>query len=299
MAYSQEISRDCRGVFVFLIDQSKSMNKTFVQDDAGRQISRAEVVADSVNRTIEELVNRCMRDEGVRDYFDVAVIGYGRTNRPEFCWQGGLAGRRVVPISEVASNAELVETEIVTMIRGKPVTERVAVSHWIKPVAVDSTPMNGALTLAHVTLSDWIARNPKSYPPVVINISDGMANDVETDAELLATALKTADGNTLLINCHIADGGEASVVFPERIDELPSDPFARLLFQMSSPLPARHRAIIAELFERDMGAAEMRGLVFNADAIALIKLLDIGTRPAIVIPQEVALLEMADADGGS
>lgn len=302
MAYSQEISRDCRGVFIFLIDQSRSMNKVFVQDSDGKEISRAQVVADAVNRTVEELVNRCMRDEGVRDYFDIAVIGYGRTNRPEFCWQGGLAGRRLVPISEVAEKAELVESQIVTMIRGKAVTERVTVSTWIKPVAEDSTPMNGALRLAHVTLHDWIGKNPNSYPPVIINITDGMANDVDTDAELLETArgltaLHTTDGNVLLINCHIADGSEGSVVFPETASELPGDPYARLLFDMSSELTPRHRAVICELFDRDLGTASMRGVAYNADAIALVKLLDIGTRPAILAPQEALATALTDRAG--
>ena len=300
MAYSQEISRDSKGVFIFMIDQSRSMNKPFSKDADGRQISRAEVVADAVNRTIEELVNRCMRDEGVRDYFDIAVIGYGRTNRPEFCWQGSLAGRRLVSVSEVAQHAELVETQIVTNVRGKAVTERVVVSSWIKPIAEDSTPMNGALRLVHATLHEWIGRNPHSYPPVVINITDGMANDVDTDAELLGTAqavtsLKTTDGNTLLINCHIADGTQDQVVFPETIADLPADPYARLLFDMSSELPGRHRAIISELFERELKTASMRGVAFNADAIALVKLLDIGTRPAIVAQAEVLSTEPAGA----
>jgi hypothetical protein len=35
----------------------------------------------------------------------------------------------------------------------------------------------------------------------------------------------------------------------------------------------------------------MRGVAYNADAIALVKLLDIGTRPAIIAPQEVLSLE--------
>ena len=291
MAYSQEISRDSRGVFVFLIDQSLSMNKPFAQSDDGTVVSRAEVVADAVNRTIEELVNRCMRDEGVRDYFDVAVIGYGRTNRAEFCWQGDLAGRDLVPISEVAAHAQLVETTISTSIRGQMVEERVVSSRWINPVAAESTPMNGALRLAYATVNQWIGRNPSAYPPVVINISDGMANDVESDQELLTTAraltgLATKDGATLLINCHIAGGDQLPVVFPADLDELPGDPFARLLFQMSSELPKRHRAVICELFDRDLAIATMRGVAFNADAVVLIKLLDIGTRPAMVLPSD-------------
>jgi len=300
MAYSQEISRDRRGAFIFLVDQSRSMNKPFGTDVSGREVSRAEIVADALNSTLEELVNRCMRDEGVRDYFDIAIIGYGRTNRAEFCWRGALAGRALVPISEVADHAEMVEREITVMVRGQPMVERVVTHRWIEPVAVESTPMNGALRLAQATLEEWIYKNPLSFPPVVINITDGMANDVNSEDELLATAqrltrLKTGDGNILLINCHIAGGELAPVVFPWNAMELPPDRYARLLFEMSSELSDRHRAIICEIFDREFDTTpSMRGMAYNADAVALVKLLDIGTRQALVFSPAMAALEVAD-----
>ncbi|ARJ64507.1 hypothetical protein WV31_01770 [Magnetospirillum sp. ME-1] len=287
MSYSQEISRECKGVFLFMVDQSRSMNKPFGPDRSGKMVSRAEVVANALNGTLEELVNRCMRDEGVRDYFDIGIIGYGRTNRPEFCWRGGLAGRRLVPIPEVAAKAEIEEVEIETEMRGQVLIERITLSRWIDPVGVDSTPMNAAFGLAHATLAEWVRNNPDSFPPVVINITDGMANDVNSDAELLATARKltgltTGDGNVLLINCHIAGGSDASVVFPASAAELPRDPYAKLLFEMSSELSNRHRAVICEIFDRDPGRTpSIKGMAFNADAVALLKLLDIGTRQAI------------------
>ncbi|HIJ38805.1 MAG TPA: hypothetical protein HPP80_07900 [Rhodospirillaceae bacterium] len=299
MAYSQEISRERRGAFLFLVDQSRSMNKPFGFDESGREITRAEVVANTLNATLEELVNRCMRDEGVRDYFDVGIIGYGRTNRADFCWRQSLAGRRLVPISEVAENAEVIEKEITVIVRGQPMVERVLMSRWIEPAAVESTPMNGALRLAQTTLEEWIFNNPFSFPPVIINITDGMANDVNSEEELLASAqrlirLKTGDGHALLINCHIAGGDASPVVFPWNSSQLPSDRYARLLFEMSSELSDRHRAIICEIFDRDLDATPaMRGMAYNADAIALIKLLDIGTRQALVFSPGMAEAEAA------
>jgi hypothetical protein len=286
VTYSQEISRDRRGAFLFLVDQSRSMEKEFSKDDAGQSVSRATVVANALNSTLEELVNRCMRDEGVRDYFDIGIIGYGRTSRPEFCWRKALSGRRLVSISEVAANAELEEREITTMVRGRMIAEQVTVSRWIEPVAGESTPMNAAFRLATATLEEWIYSHPTSFPPVIINITDGMANDVTSEEELLATAqrltaLKTSDGSALLINCHIAGGSEAPVLFPWSAMQLPRDPYAKLLFEMSSELSARHRAIICEIFDRDLSATpSIRGMAFNADAVALVKLLDIGTRQA-------------------
>ncbi len=298
MAYSKEISRDSRGVFLFLVDQSRSMNKPFGVDPAGNALTRAEAVANALNGTLEELINRCMRDEGVRDYFDVGIIGYGKTRRPEFCWRNNLAGRKLVPITEVAENAEIVEMDIATEVRGQIIHERVAVSRWIDPVGVDSTPMNATFLLAQATLAEWIAWNPDSFPPVVINITDGMANDVNSDQELLRTArnltnLATSDGKVLLINCHISGGDDASVLFPSTPDELPNDAYARLLFEMSSELSPRHRAVIEEVHDRTLAPdARLKGMAYNANAVALLTLLDIGTRQAInVQPARSSLVE--------
>ncbi len=295
MTYSQEISRDFPGAFLFLVDQSRSMNKPFGTAADGQPVVRAEVVADALNKTLEELVNRCMRDEGVSDYFEIGVIGYGKTNRPSFCWENGLAGRAMVPISEVAANARVEECEVETVVRGKTVTETVTVSRWLTPLAAESTPMNAALHLARGALEEWIFRHPKSFPPIVINITDGMANDVDTDEKLLVTArrltsLQTTDGNVLLVNCHITGDGDNPVIFPWSPLELPEEPYARLLFQMSSEMPPRYRSVICEIFERDLDSTPaIRGMAFNADGIALVKLLDIGTRQAFVFPESAAL----------
>lgn len=292
MSYSHEICQESPGAFLFLVDQSRSMNKPFGTDDAGNTIDRAAVVAEALNSTLAELVNRCMRDEGVRDYFEIGVIGYGQTNRPAFCWEDGLAGRTIVPISEVAEHARTEKAKVETMVRGELVTEDVTVSKWLTPIAVESTPMNAALNLARATIEEWIYRHPKSFPPIVINITDGMANDVDSDQELLTTAqrlmsLKTGDGNVLLMNCHISGGDGRPVSFPWNTMELPNDPYAKLLFEMSSELSDRHRAIICEIFDRDLEATPtIRGMAFNADAVALIKLLDIGTRQAVTFSMD-------------
>ena len=242
MTYSQEISQESPGAVLFLVDQSRSMNKQFGIDRDGKPLSRAVVLAEALNNTLAELINRCMRDEGVSDYFDIGVIGYGKTNRAAFCWEGGLAGSSMVPISEVAQSARVSQETIETEVRGEKVKETVSVSQWIEPVAAESTPMKSAFEMACATLEAWIYRRPKSFPPIVINISDGMANDVNSEQELLAaaqrlTGLQTTDGNVLLINCHITGEGDNQVTFPWSPMELPDEPYAKLLFEMSSEMP--------------------------------------------------------------
>ncbi|WP_135075528.1 vWA domain-containing protein [Terasakiella sp. SH-1] len=287
--YSQEISSSTPGAILFLVDQSRSMNKPFGTNASGQPVKRAEVVAEALNNTLAELVNRCTRDEGVSDYFEVGVIGYGRNSRPEFCWEGPLKGRRMVSISEVAKHAHVEQKTIETEVRGTIVNETVSVSSWLSPVAGESTPMNGAINMARQTLEEWIYRNPKCFPPIVINITDGMANDVSSANELIMstkrlTDLTTTDGQVLLINCHITDENDTTVTFPWSKMELPDEDYARILFEMSSDMPERYKAIICEIFDRDQSQTPIvKGMAFNADATALVKLLDIGTRQAFVI----------------
>ena len=65
--------------------------------------SKADVVADALNRLLTGLAIRCAKEEGVRDYFYVSVLGYGgRTAQSAF--GGILQGQELVPISQVADN---------------------------------------------------------------------------------------------------------------------------------------------------------------------------------------------------
>ena len=66
MPYSAEISRVNPSCFLFLIDQSGSMSDPF-GGQAGRK--KAEGVADAINRLLQNLVIKCAKSEGVRDYY--------------------------------------------------------------------------------------------------------------------------------------------------------------------------------------------------------------------------------------
>ena len=72
--YSAEISRTNPTTFVFLLDQSASMQDPI---GSGEGLRKCDVVADALNRLLSELTIKCAKEEGVRDYFYVSVIGYG------------------------------------------------------------------------------------------------------------------------------------------------------------------------------------------------------------------------------
>jgi hypothetical protein len=146
---------------------------------------------------------------------------------------------------------------------------------WFDPIAENGTPMLEAFQLAHNTLKRWIAAHNRSYPPMVINITDGEPSTDPAAAAKALVNLRADDGNVLLYNIHLSSLAAEPVLFPDSSAGLP-DSFARMLFEMSSVFPPR----IRQEFENEgyFVNTAARGFVFNADASALVRFLDIGTR---------------------
>jgi hypothetical protein len=98
-------------------------------------------VADAINRLLQNLVLKCAKEEGVRDYFYVGVLGYGTKVGPAFT--GPLAGRDLVPINEVGNMPARVEarTRKVDDGAGGFVDQTIRLPIWFDPVANGGTPM--------------------------------------------------------------------------------------------------------------------------------------------------------------
>jgi hypothetical protein len=276
MPYSAEISRANPSCFLFLIDQSGSMEDPFGGGESSRK--KADLVADAINRLLQNLVIKCAKEEGIRDYFHVGVIGYGDKVGPAL--GGQLSGRELAPISDIGNMPARVEqrTKKVEDGAGGLVEQSIRFPVWFDPKGHGATPMCQAFMQAHDILGRWIAQHPDSFPPIVINITDGEATD--GNPSTAATALRelqTSDGNVLLFNIHLSSKGGKPIEFPDAADNLP-DQYARLMFDVSSPLTPTMRAIAQQ--EGYATGEASRGFVFNADMIAVIKFLDIGTRPS-------------------
>ena len=97
--YSAEISRTTPTAYIFMVDQSFSMN--YLMSNGA---TKAQFVADVINRTLRDLVIRCTREDGVRDYFDIAVIGYG-DGGVRNALGGALSQNWINPIIMVADSA--------------------------------------------------------------------------------------------------------------------------------------------------------------------------------------------------
>jgi hypothetical protein len=278
MPYSAEISRNNPTLFLFLLDQSGSMADEFGAGEA--HLRKADTLADVVNRTLHDLVIRCTKSEEVRNYYEVAVLGYGSsTGAPVSSALSG-GGEVIKKIGDIAEHPLRLEnrTKKVPDGAGGLVEQTVRFPIWIEPQAGNGTPMCAALTEAKNLVNSWLAEHPRSFPPVVLHITDGESTDGDpTSIGQSLSQLNSSDGNVIVFNCHASSQRAAAIEYPAAPDVLPND-FAKMLFGISSVIP--------EVFTKSAAQSGItlsngaRGFVFNADPTALVQFFDIGTRPA-------------------
>ena len=250
--------------------------------DGGRKCDEA---AQAMNAWLQNIGIACSKSEGFKDYFDIGIFGYGTdpSGNPIIApaLEGALAGRELVSVKEASENPARIDTVTVLIPDDDtgemtPIDQQVPV--WIDPKCNGGTPLCHTLTKACEIVDQWISEHASSFPPIVINITDGEAND--GDPIPYADALKertTEDGNVLFFNCPLSSTPADPFQFRGN-GELMPDEFARNLFIMSSLLPES----MAEKALNDGQDIEpnARGMVYNGDMVSLIKFLDIGTRAA-------------------
>lgn len=277
--YSARISRKTPALFVILIDQSGSMEEPTTL--YGKSVSKAEAVATTVNMLIGELLHRSRREEGYRDYFDIAVLGYhDEVVEPLLCKGKRLFVKpselyeRDTPRLQIQRERKLPD--------GRTLFSVVEQREWITPFAQGQTPMHAAFLKAYELVRDWCAirAHGACYPPVVFNITDGEASDCdEAGLEEIAARIRqvgTSDGNTLLMNIHISsDHSKVPVVFASSEEELPDQRYARLLYRVSSEMPPLYNESIAAL--RGCQPEKFRGMSYNASMTDLIGMMNIGS----------------------
>ncbi len=278
--YTQSITRNRRTAFVLLIDGSGSMAEPICFRD--RETTKTEAVAAITNDLLFELVERARRSDGIRDYYDIAVWGYAGNDEVHSLLPGV---EEFAPVSLLAALQPPVRSETVEcrMPDGSIALREVRTQAWIGPRAEGQTPMCEALRRTRDRLADWCAEpaHAGSFPPVVFNITDGEATDCDEE-ELRAVceqikALRTTDGNVLLINIHIAASGmRHTVFFPSEEEAGYPNRYARLLYDCSSEMP--------EVFDEAIREAKgpgtippFRGMSFNASAAELVTMLNIGS----------------------
>jgi len=277
--YSRDISRRDPGCVVFLLDRSDSMRQNW----GNSRETMAEGAARALNETLLELLFTSQGEPGkARHYFDVGIFGYGL--RPvaggegvEPAFGGKLAGQPLVALPDLRDNPIAVR-ETPSVDAGAP-PSRVPV--WVEPVYGHRTPMCQAVAVAGAHVYEWASAHPDSFPPIIINITDGMVTDspyegagLEEWAQRLVN-IQTSDGPALLFNIFLSPAGSANpVMFPATDRGLPAP--GPDLFRISSLLPPPMVASAQSAgIPVEPGA---RGFGFNADAYNLVRFLEVGTK---------------------
>lgn len=280
-AYTAQITRNTPTAFIFLIDQSVSMQKTTTL--FGEDMPMAEAVARIVNHQLNELVLRCVKGSETRDYYDIAIIGYGENAYSG--WKGELEGRDFVKPSELKEHPyKKITTKKETRTRKGVKVVEVEEAQWIEAEATEGwTRVHLAFEKAKGLLDEWMEKHHDKdcYPPTIINITDGEFNGATKEYVLQqANELKsmfTNDGNVILFNIHISANKAVCVTCPASKDEVSFSSLATTMYEMSSLLPMRYSDRIADL--RGDGTPNNRytAMSINVDMSTLIQLMDIGT----------------------
>ena len=278
--YTQEITRKHRTAFVIAIDQSQSMQEEVAL--CGRTISKATAVAKVTDTLINELILRATRDDGVRDYYDIALIGYaGEEVYPLLD-----PARNFIPVAEFCNYAPISQEVVIERLlpNGEKRAHTEQVLHWIAPRAEGDTPMYEAMLYIHDIVAEWCHKpqNAESFPPVIFNITDGACSDC-SERDLLNISerirnIATADGNVLLINIHLAsDSSSRAVIFPSENEIDADNHLFRLLADSSSIMPAAFNEMIRSQ-RGEFALPPFRAVSYNASMTELITMLNIGSR---------------------
>ncbi|MBA4191964.1 MAG: hypothetical protein C0467_28625 [Planctomycetaceae bacterium] len=273
MPYGAQITRTNPACLLFLIDQSGSMAEPSI---GGTGQSKATVVADAVNRLIQNVVLRSAKADGVRDYFRIGVIGYGKGIKAGL--GGSVPFEILIPVSRVGNFPLRVETrkKLIPDGAGGIIEQPIKFPVWFDAEANGKTPMCEAFAAAGLAVQGFVQEFPAAYPPLVLNLTDGIPSDgnPQENAKKIQK-IATSDGNVLLFNLLISSKPVPAEYFPAS-EESFADNFSKLLFRMSSELPPKlWEAAKAEGHALKPNA---RGVVLNADPTAIVRFLDIGTR---------------------
>lgn len=279
--YERCITREHRTAFVILIDQSGSMAEKIDYD--GRMITKAEAVAEVTNQIIGELIERARRQDGVRDYYDIAVVGYSGEGVTSVL---GDKDGAFVSIEDLAArdvDVQMHESQRLTP-SGDLISHSVATPMWVLPRAMGETPMYEGLNYTFDAVKDWISRreNIDSFPPIIFNITDGESSDCSPEGMINIShkigSLSTTDGNAFMINVHIASSSAQQSMLLPTLDEVNActNKYAKDLGLASSIMPPIYNNMICEIRKMKY-SGEFVGMSYNTSISELITILNIGT----------------------
>ena len=278
--YQQYITHRNRAAIIIVIDCSVSMKKwTTINTMPITKASAAAIVA---NFIVDELLERATRNHEVRNYYDVAIIGYSGKGVESL-----LPGNGFIAIDRLAEFAPQPKTFFIeqTTPEGQIINAPFTLHPWVEPIATGVTPMYDALVEVKDMVTAWCANsdNRDSFPPIVFHISDGDCSDADEheliEISQLITKTGTRDGNTLFINVHLSSTDEVDdfcEVFPSEATFYTPDADRMTLFRMSSVIPESLEPTIKDMLHPKY-EGPYRAVAFNATVCELLSVINIGS----------------------
>ena len=189
--YDKKITSDEPTLMVFLIDQSGSMGEPLAEKE-GVVYTIAKIAKILTDTFLYESIRRCQRGNVFKPYIDFAIIGYGvgvHSALPKIPLEQFPFSVTKLADAYIAKNAS--NPDVVPLIP-RPKLE------WLEERADSGvTPMLAAFTKAREIIEKWLPDHQTSFPPVVINITDGMPTD---DAPLARSWHKYMDKQNNISN---------------------------------------------------------------------------------------------------
>lgn len=277
MSYKATISSKNPTAIVIMVDQSGSMAEHITWN--GTQTTKAVAVSEVINNLLSEFASRSRSESSFRHYYDIMVIGYsGSTVKSLLTTPDNFFVTPAQLMGSVLRTQNIQRQRILP--DGRAVMTNIVQRIWVEITADGRTPMRAALSTVYNQLKPWCITHPQSFPPIVINITDGEATDASPeqlhDVAESIKALSTSDGAVLIMNIHLSSIYEKSILFPQSRADLPSDKYAELLLDMSSLMPPPFQAEIA-LSNNETQAKPCYAMAYNASISDLVRLLNIGS----------------------
>ena len=282
--YTQVISPETPIWVVIAIDQSGSMNEAFT--NCSMIVSKSEIASMIASSIIEELITRSCHADKSRHYFDLSVVGYSRYDvYPLLC-----DSCHPVPAAIFEnSRPELIRRtiEYITPDNHLRLVPE-AYYEWIKPKAAGTTAMLEMLDSVYNIVSDWCEcrQNHRSFPPIVINITDGLDDLEYTNMHYQKSnrikELGTDDGKVIFINvCIDSCPREERLYFPSEKDVKPSHQ-AAMLARMSSKLPSMFNSLHKKYNGKVVSNPPYVSVCYNEAVLDIIPMLNM----AVKLPED-------------
>lgn len=276
--YTRQISRASRTAFIIALDLSGSMSDDTLAIRDAR--TKADALSVIVNELLNELIARARRSDRVRDYYDIAVIGYsGRGIEPLLSDEWFISVDR---LERIQPEWRTITSETVDPNGGTMYT-KVRRPYWIDPRPEGRTSLCEVFHKIYELTDSW-CKNPAhadSFPPTIFNITDGEASDAgESEIRDICDRIRqlgTSDGHALMFNVHLWSHDEApAVLFPTKRDRASLGRYGQLLFDCSSQIPKTLEARVREI-ARPSERGPFRAMSYNCSPTKALAILAIGS----------------------